>query len=774
VLNRDGRVVAERTYAPWGDMEALMRQRRVPLFTLESFRPVREFDVVGFTLQSELNYTNILNMLDLAGIPVERTARQGADPLVLAGGPNAYNPAPLSDFIDAFVIGDGEEAVAEISRVLLAAKQQGVSRAAKLEALSQVEGVYVPGVTPPDRKVRARVLSNLADGRADARSLVPLSRIAHDRLAVEIMRGCRHGCRFCAAGLLYRPVRERPRTAVLATIDRELAALGWEEVSLLSLSTTDYTDFAGLMRDLGARRIDVAVPSQRLDSFLLQLDAVKGIKKGGLTFAPEAGTDRLRRVLNKTINSEELMTVAAQAFQRGWSLLKLYFMVGLPDERPEDIDGIVDLVARLSALVRRGTLKVTVSPFIPKPFTPFQWEAQEPDASVFAKISYLKKKIAFRNVEFTYRDTALAMVEGIISRGDARIGRVIRRAWELGATFDGWSDRFSFPLWQQALAAERVSAEACLAARDTDQPLPWDMVDARITRDFLLAERAKAYRAETTAECGSGACAVCGRCPGDVPATPAALRPTAVPAPPAPAGETGRKKTRVADQAPAILRKRLKFTKGDEVKFISHLDVMQVFHRCFRMADVPVLQTQGFHPHPRIAFGPPLGVGLTSRGEYMDVALPAGARDITAALNAVLPRGLVILAEKNVLRPAGSLSAEINRMEYEAVFLEPAAHAACVRALAGWHAQREMMVTKIRDGAERRTDLRPYLADVQADAPGRSIRFTLLCDQAQRTVKPYDVLAWCFPDAETPLCRIERTAMFICKNGTCLTPMEVV
>lgn len=542
VINGREDALCERVCMPWVDMITCMREQDVPLFTLETRSPVRDFDMLGFTLQYEMSYTNILEMLSLAGIPVRSAERTWADPIVVAGGPCAFNPEPLHAFIDIFVIGDGEVSTLETIDVVKACKAEGVSREECLVRLSALRGVYVPSLYEasyhsdgtlasfepihPDapRKVVKCLVSDLDTAAYPQSLVVPYMEIVHDRIMLEVLRGCTRGCRFCQAGMIYRPVRERSVEKLLALAKELVDATGYEEISLSSLSTGDYSCLPALahalMQRFEEKRVSLSLPSLRLDSEIKQtLEETQKVKKTSLTFAPEAGTQRLRDVINKGITQEDLISSAADAFASGWSTMKLYFMMGLPTETTEDLDGIADLaqkvVAQYFAVPRerraRG-LRVTCSAacFVPKPFTPFQWEAQDTLEMFEEKQAHLRTAMRIKGVEFNWHEPQVSFLEACFARGDRRIADVLERAWQLGCRFDGWQDHFHFDAWMQAFSDCGLDPRFYAnRQREKDELLPWAFIDAGVTQSFLWREHERAMRAQTTPDCRQG-CQGCG------------------------------------------------------------------------------------------------------------------------------------------------------------------------------------------------------------------------------------------------------------------------
>ena len=542
VINKEEGVFCERVYAPQVDMEEKMRENNIPLFGLESRESIRHFDIVAFTLQYELCYTNILNMLDLAGIPLLKEDRKEGDPFVLVGGSCAYNSEPMTDFIDAALLGEGEEMNIEVINEYKSWKKSGEPREKFLERIAKIEGVYVPSFydveynedqtvksVTPNRECanphpRKRIIRDMNKVEYPERFIVPYIDTVHDRIVLEIFRGCTRGCRFCQAGMIYRPIREKNFARLKEILEKLIKTTGYDEISLVSLSTSDYSQLAELtdylVEEYASKNVGISLPSLRLDNFSMEIaNKIQKVRKSGLTFAPEAGSQRLRDVINKGITEEDLTRASRQAFEMGWNNIKLYFMIGLPTETYDDLDGISDLAYEVVDIYKdvhngkfKGKFNVTVSTstFVPKPFTPFQWNPQDVKSSVIEKQRHLVKKLKNRNITYNYHDSDTSLMEAVFARGDRRLGKVLLRAHELGAKFDGWDEHFDLEIWKQAM--EECGLDISFYAhrtRELDEVFPWDHIDVGVSKKFLIREAEKALKGEITPDCRKG-CNGCG------------------------------------------------------------------------------------------------------------------------------------------------------------------------------------------------------------------------------------------------------------------------
>ena len=704
ILNRRADIAAERVYAPWVDMEEQMREKGLPLFSLESRRPIATFDFFGFSLQYEMIYSNVLNMLDLAGIPLYAKERGDDIPFVIGGGPCVYNVEPIADFFDFFVIGEGEEVVLEIADAFIAWDAAGRmgGRAGFLTRLLAVDGIYVPAFYEPiyDAAGNFRTLRPL---HPDARPviykrvvrdmnavvtaehpIVPYMDIVHNRMMMELFRGCSRGCRFCQAGIAYRPARERTEENLRRMAHGMVEATGYDEMSLTSLSSADYSCLGrlvdDLMEDYAGDKLSFSLPSLRIDSFSIDLaHRMQQVRKSGLTFAPEAGTQRLRDVINKGVTEENLLTACGAAFRHGWKQVKLYFMMGLPTETDEDIIGIAQLAKKVVDLYteirgRRGCkVTVSVSCFVPKPYTPFQWFGQLPIEEFQRRQRLLKEHITDRSITFHYHDARLSVIEGVFARGDRRLAPALYEAWKNGAKFDGWSDLFDDSRYFAAFETCGIDWEYySRRTRMIGEPLPWAHTSPGVLERFLKSEWQKALAASLTEDCRRTHCTGCGICPTlgvdviDYAGVEAARVQEAVPSKP---------RTVMTSDVERVSQERSVFvyrgliTKGEELRYVSHLDYANLFVRACKRAGLPMAYSEGFNPHMKVAFASALSLGAASDAEYVDFEMTEALSPhvVMERLGEHLPRGAQIVRLKMLTGKHKALMADVDEARYRIV-----------------------------------------------------------------------------------------------------------
>ncbi len=706
LINRRPDALAERSFAPMPDMAEALRERKTPLYSLESYRPVRDFHVVGVSLQSELNYINVPYLLDLAGITRRASDRGQDEPLVVGGGPCTANPEPVADFFDAILIGDAEASLDQMLDAIKESRAEDLDRSATLQRLATVPGVYVPTLyrwhrAKADEPARWETLhpsaplpvqrvwvDELDPADQPEVPIVPFAEVIQDRLGMEIMRGCTQGCRFCQAGYWYRPVREHDPDVVVERMKRQVAESGFEEIGLLSLSTADYSQVEPLVYTLSEqlqdRRVSISLPSLRADAFSVGLaEAVSRVRRSGFTFAPETGSDRLRRVINKTFTNADMLQAAEAAFAKGWQLIKVYAMIGLPTETDEDLEELARLAEDLVRTGRRVSdrrieVKVSVGCFVPKAWTPFQWQPFVPVDEMLRRIGLLKDRFRrIRGARLQWSEPDESALEALLSRGDRTLSDTIERAHDLGAVFDGWSDHLDLGAWRQAVRETGVDLEAQLDSRDLSATLPWDIIDAGVRKNYLKAEWRRAGNEKATEDCKWGHCFQCG-IPGNGEDTQLAAETLPIVGDPLPSDQQPKaaayrlrpepripRPARQLSQPPVYRRYRLTFSKTGDARFLSHRQVMDALERALRGAGVPVRYTEGFNPHIRVSMGPALPVGHEGLSEVFDVDCTAPVRQSHLTTMArLLPTGMDLLDARDLVPGAPSLGKMVAAARY--------------------------------------------------------------------------------------------------------------
>lgn len=799
ILNRRAEIAAERVYAPWVDMEEQMRAQGIPLFSLESRRPIADFDFLGFSLQYEMIYSNVLNMLDLAGIPLDAKARGADMPFVVGGGPCVYNVEPIAEFFDFFVIGEGEEVLLEICDAFLAWDSAGREggRTGFLTRLLAIDGIYVPAFYEPVydaagnfRELRSlhpearpviykRVVRDMNEAMSVEHPIVPYMDIVHNRMMMELFRGCSRGCRFCQAGIAYRPARERTEERLRQMAHGLVESTGYDEMSLTSLSSADYSCLGRLVDDLLAdyaeEKLSFSLPSLRIDSFSIDLaHRMQQVRKSGLTFAPEAGTQRLRDVINKGVTEENLLTACGAAFRHGWKQVKLYFMMGLPTETDEDIIGIAQLAKKVVDLYtqvrgRRGCkVTVSVSCFVPKPYTPFQWFGQLPIEEFQRRQQLLKEHITDRSITFHYHDARLSVIEGVFARGDRRLAPALYEAWKNGAKFDGWSDLFDDSRYFAAFETCGIDWEYySRRTRMIGEPLPWAHTSPGVLERFLKSEWQKALAASLTEDCRRTHCTGCGICPtlgvdvidyardekerADAPveqrASVAALNTP-------------------ADHSLFVYRGLI--TKGEELRYVSHLDYANLFVRACKRAGLPMAYSEGFNPHMKVAFASALSLGAASDAEYVDFEMTEALSPsvVMERLGAHLPCGAQIVRLKMLTGKHKALMADVDEARYRIAVAYTGDPETVRESVRCYNAAESAVWQRVTPKKKRTIETKAYVKTPVSFVweNGRLIFWMNLVVTPEGSVKPIEVLSVMVQDFGLPVdpneAYVTRTGLF--------------
>ncbi len=770
ILNEQDPIAAERVYAPGSDLAAHLKSAGLPLSSLETGTPLSGFDIIGFSLLYEMNYTNVLMMLDLAGIPFYASQRDNSHPFIIAGGPCTVNPEPVADFFDAMVIGDGESVVMEMARTWMAWKAgDGRDKITLLKRWAEIEGVYVPSFFQPVyegpdfkeiqpkidgyRRVRRAIVADIDKATFPDTPVVAYGRPVHDRLRLEVARGCTRGCRFCQAGMIYRPVRERSVKKLMALTEKSIAATGYEDISLLSLSTGDYGCLSTLMQGLfncySSENIALSFPSFRAGTLSPEImNLVKQVRKTGFTIAPEAGSERLRLVINKNISEQEIFDTVSSAFELGWRLIKFYFMIGLPTETEEDRNAMVDLVKRIRIKLksegRRPNINVSIGTFIPKPHVPFQWSPQISLPEANEIISDLKRKLKMPGVEFKWQKPELSILEGLWARGDRRLSRLLETAYRKGCCFDGWSDRFDYRLWEAAILETGIDVDYYTTRnRSMAEPLPWDHIDTGVFKEFLVSEYENALSGTSVSDCRFGDCQGCGVCDFET-VQPIFFAPdkTSVPF-----SENGILSPSSNNEASF----EIFYSKTDSARFFGHLEMVNIFTRAIRRAGLKIKFTEGFHPKPKMSFHNPLSVGMESEEEsfYITLRESATCGEIISSLNRQLPEGLFITACRVIpanKRPKIEKTATYRVTIFDDVFDDQ-------KITAFHNAPEWTLIRETKKGLKKQINLKEIVRNLESSGPAK-LEMCLNATQ-ELSVRPADVIRSIFGFSDTTILRAE-------------------
>ena len=760
LVNATDNLLAERSYCPNKDVEDILREKNLPLTSLESAKPLADFDMIGITLPYELCYTNILTILDLSHIPFKACDRDESHPLIMAGGAGAFNPEPVAEIFDAIILGDGEESIIAVSHLIVESKKEGWSRAQLLTALSKLEGLYIPGHFEPQyendiltdvvaltekEEVKRCFLADFDQIDHLLKPLVPNGRVIHDRLSLEIARGCTRGCRFCQAGITYRPVRERSAEKIKELAQKAIKDSGFEELSLLSLSTGDYscldTLLPDLMNEFSEKYVSVALPSLRVGTLSPAImEQIKRVRKSGFTLAPEAGSDRLRRVINKGITEEALLSTAEEAFTLGWTVMKLYFMIGLPTETDEDIEAIAELVRKVHQFrgaggnSRRSMVNVSVGTFVPKPHTPFQWAPQLTIAESRRKIQLLKKLLPSKGCNFKWHEPEQSYLEGVFSRGDRRLLDVMIEAWNQGARLDGWSEHFNLNTWRTAAATCSINMDKYLAELSLDAALPWQHLSTGVSVQFLKDELCRATTETYTPDCRYHKCQECGVCDFET------IMPVV---------HNKKKFSEEVEAQPFVEKPKADLTQAQHFKyivhysrkgricFLGHLEILQVVFRALRRCEIRTHFSQGYNPSPKVSFGPALSVGTESLAEYFIMDLPSPLKDIEGTISLLsdnLPPGLSV---NKIEAHNGKIAQEV-LTSYQATLPSDITEKGTEK-LASFLEATESIWTRRRKGKITSFNARPLIKVAKMTGP-RIFEFSLIGCASKPGMKPQDVL----------------------------------
>jgi radical SAM family uncharacterized protein/radical SAM-linked protein len=800
LLNKRSDIAAERVFAPWIDMEQRLRQEKIPLYSLENKLPLREFDIIGFSLMYELCYTNTLAMLALSGIPLRTKDRTLDDPLIIAGGTCTVNPEPIADFIDAFVIGDGEEIVFEVIEKYMSLKGTGLSREQILFEVAQIPGIYVPSLydTYEDPRtgmvlakktaglpfpVRRRILMDINQYPFPTKPIIPYTEIVFDRVSLELFRGCERGCRFCQAGYIYRPTRERNPLQVFHAAVEQVKNSGYEEISLNSLSSGDYSRLPQLLTWLNQQfqsdRVALSLSSLFASSITKDvIRKIKQVRKTGFTIAPEGGTDRMRKVINKYMSEAEILHAAELAYIEGWEHIKLYFMIGQPTETMEDVEGIVNLAKKISDLGRQqhqrsGKVNLGVSSFVPKPQTPFQWCKMNSREELLEKQAVIRRMTQKTRIQFKWHHINISMLDGIFSRGDRRLNKTLELAYQKGARFDGWSDCQHYPLWEESFKESGVDPNWYWNEIPLDATLPWDHLSVKVAKKFLKKEWDKALAMDTTPLTGFDNCVYCGSCKA---ADLVNLKGQSIEARNSNPEEIRPENNDIEREKNFRFRASLK--KEGALRFISHLDITKTLRLAFKRAGIPLSYSRGFHPQPQISFGPALPLTVESKEEFIDFYTYRyfSPEECLKRLNESLPPEMGFLKVIQISREAPSLSTLVTGSDYSVNLADPAIESvfrnfaarkeialeSCHQcAIDAFHAKHEILITKHKSA--KVVDIKKFVRSLSLDESGQRLMIEMKIENGATVGIQNVVKALYEIDVEFP---VTRERQYIWDQGT--------
>ena len=771
-------VQVERVFLPQADMLEALESRGLPLFSLESRTAIYDCDLIGITLQSELTYTNVLTVLHAAQIPLRSSQRSDDMPLVVAGGPCAFNPEPMSEFFDLFLLGDGEQNWPAMLETLRDVRARGGSRGDMMAAAGQMQGAYDPAAfrihyrdngtvdhAEPLGTANTVVKAQCVDLDQDIPAssfMVPFVQPVHDRISIEAARGCTRGCRFCHAGMIYRPVRERSQKAVIDAAGKALEATGHEDLSLTSLSIGDYGPLdevlAALMDRYEDDRISLSLPSMRIGGLTPEVARqIRRVRKTGFTIAPEAGTQRLRKVVNKDFSDNEIIETAGWVFGQGWDAVKLYFMIGLPTETRDDLQGIAVLARKIAEMCPgRGQVTVNLSPFVPKSHTPFQWARQDSEKELKEKLDHLRSQLRGKKIQVRWGRTDQALLEAVLARGDRRVASVVEAAWRRGARQDGWEEHFDWKIWQEAFEECGLDPSwYAMRTREEDEVFPWDHISSGVTKEFLQGEYRLALEGKVTADCREAGCRTCGVCSPEQSRSMPPLR--------CPDSEKEPELTNVEhppETEKSLRRIRVVFNKTGDMRFLGHLETMRALERAARRARIPLAFSGGYHPKPKINFALALPMGIEGEAEWADLELLESwsPGKLLEDMNRNLPGGLKILQAWKAPYEGQALNVRVKMMEYQARFRDPVM--GLEKKVEAVLESDDVPVTREKKGKIRTLNLKDYLVDAKA-VDDRTVEFVLALLGEGGSARPGEVISAILGEKEDPGVepRITRTGL---------------